>query len=364
MKKHEEHKPVHKAIVHKELAHKEHAVHHTHDKKKKFLMVGIAVLIVLIIGIIVATIVLTKTTKVTDTQDLVVPVTPVVDTTTIVTPPITGANLTLDDFKVRYESLMLKNNELNAKIQPEFLIELDIAQKPVFDAITTKLNLNKSQMDSCLASNNQLSEIFNPETADILKKIYLDTQFGQSIGVSGTPAILVNGQLVGGYVAYTDLKKAIDDAIDGNVVIDELYDANDTYFGVKNAKVVVYLFSDYYCSYCKKLAEESITLLKTEYINTNKIKFVPKDFIRVEPSAAIYARCAQEQNKYFEAEAELFSNSETLSSNLDAAQTKITDKYSTEINEFEAEVAILQKWSEENPEEFKLFQESLNAQAQ
>ena len=137
MKKQEVHKP-----VHKETIHKDHVIHHTHDKKKKFLMIGIAILVVLIIGIIVATIVLTKPKA--DTTEIV-PVTSIVDTNSVVI-STTDTNMTLDDFKAKYEQILLMNNQLNAKIQPEFTIELEIAQTPVFETITTKLNLNKEQI--------------------------------------------------------------------------------------------------------------------------------------------------------------------------------------------------------------------------
>jgi len=343
LKKHKEHKSVSN----------ETQVHHKHKPKINWVMIGIIVLIVLIIGAIIATVVLTKDkTK------------PTKDTNNTIISPDNNLNLTIDEFKTRYMQLMLTNQELMTKVQPEVFTELEKANQSVFDGITTKLSLDKSKIDNCIAINNSQSTTFDVNKAKILAKIIQDTQFGQAVGINGTPSIIVNGNPIGGYVPYTDLKKAIDDALDGNKTVDELYNPEDTYFGNKDAKVVVYVYSDYYCSYCKKLAEESIVLLKTEYINTNKIKYVPKDYIRIEPSAAIYARCAQEQNKYLDAELELFNNYSTLSGNIQTSQSKVTEKYSEEIKAFEDELAILKKWAEEHPEEFKQFQEEMSAQAQ
>lgn len=317
-------------------------------QKSKLLIIGIAILVILIIIAIFVTVAITKDKK-SNIEDI--NASPVILDT--------NEDVTVEEFKVRYTALMQKSQDLSLKIQPEFLSELNVLQKPVFEEITTTLNLNKTEQDACLKANDQTNKDFNAEKAEIMQNIFLDTQFGQMIGITGTPSVVVNGQPIGGYVSYADLKAAIETAIDGNQTTDQLYNEADSYFGNKDSKVVLYIYSDYYCSYCKSLAEESLTKLKTEYIETNKIKFVPKDFIRYEPSAAIYARCAEKQGKYFETELELFSKYTEFSNNLQTAQTTITEKYSEELNAFESELAILKKWSEEHPEEFEEFQKTL-----
>ena len=47
------------------------------------------------------------------------------------------------------------------------------------------------------------------------------------------------------------IKRKIDVAMDGNAVEDLFYQEEDIYFGSENARVVVYVYSDYYCSYCR-----------------------------------------------------------------------------------------------------------------
>lgn len=324
------------------------------EKKSNILIIGIIILVILIIAAIFVTVAI-KNPKKEDAN--IKDIKADINASPVILD--TNEDVTFEEFKVRYTALMQKSQDLSLKIQPEFLSELNVLQKPVFEEITTTLNLNKAEQDACLKANDQTNKDFNAEKAEIMQKIFLDTQFGQMIGITGTPSVVVNGQPIGGYVSYADLKAAIETAIDGNQTTDQLYNEADSYFGNKDSKVVLYIFSDYYCSYCKNLAEESLTKLKTEYIETNKIKFVPKDFIRYEPSAAIYARCAEKQGKYFEAELELFSKYTEFSNNLQTAQTTITEKYSEELNAFESELAILKKWSEEHPEEFEEFQKTL-----
>ena len=322
----------------------------TKKEKPKFLVIGIFILVILIIVTIFVTAIIVSN-KTSEQKGSPV----ILDT---------NEEMTFDEFKVRYNLLIQKNEELNNLIQPEFFKELSNLHNPIFEDISNKLTLDKTEMTSCLENNNPANPNLNPENADILQGIYMDTQFAQMVGITGTPTIILNGEPIGGYIPYSELKEAIEKAIDGNQTIDQLYNETDVYFGDKDSKVVLYIYSDYYCGYSKKLAEESMALLKSEFINTNKIKYVPKDLISLEPSVAIYARCAEKQGKYFEAEQELFNKSSEFATNLQTAQTTISEKYLEEINAFEEELVIIQKWSEEHPKEFEEFQNSLIAETE
>jgi thiol-disulfide isomerase/thioredoxin len=336
---------------------KKEIIHKEKKKSNTFLIIGILIIIILIIGAVIATIVLTKNKKaiITD-QD--------VDHNITITPVDTNVSLTEEEFIEKYSTFMLETTEFGQKIQTELLENIQVKQKPIFDQITSKLNLNKTEIDSCVAENLNLTAEIGENDAKILQKIFTDTQFAQMIGLTGTPAIIINNEYAGGYLTYTELKEKIDAAMDGNVVEDQFYQEGDFFFGSENAKVVVYVYSDYYCGYCKKLAQESLMQLKSEYIDTGKIKYLPKDMISSEPSAAVYANCAGEQGKYFEADLELFNNSSEFLENLQTLQNSILEKYSEDINRINSEYAILQKWIEENPESFSKIQESLAAQAQ
>ncbi|HNW05604.1 MAG TPA: thioredoxin domain-containing protein [archaeon] len=321
-------------------------------KSDTFLIIGIIIMIILIVGAVIVTTILTRNKKST------VPESDANITDNVAT------GLTESEFRERYSKLMYDLTELSQKIQTELLSEIQVKQKPVFDKITAKLNLDKSKIDSCVAKNLNITSETKAEDAKILQKIVRDTQFAQMIGITGTPAIIINNDYAGGYLTYAELKEKIDVAMDGNAVEDLFYQEEDIYFGYENAKVVVYVYSDYYCSYCKKLAQESLMQLKSEYIDTGKIKYLPKEMVSSEPSAAVYANCAGEQGKYFEAELELFNNSSELSGNIQVVQNKLLEKYSEDVTRINSEMETLQKWVDENPESFSKIQESLEGQAQ
>lgn len=354
-----EKQPEKKTIVEKKPNTKTKEIKQKNSKKSDtFLIIGIIIMIILIVGAVIVTTILTRNKKST------VPVNPNPTINTNITIGNENTELTESEFRERYSKLMYDLTELSQKIQTELLSEIQVKQKPVFDKITAKLNLDKSEINSCVAKNLNITSETKAEDAKILQKIISDTQFAQMIGITGTPAIIINNDYAGGYLTYAELKEKIDVAMDGNAVEDLFYQEEDIYFGSENARVVVYVYSDYYCSYCKKLAQESLMQLKSEYIDTGKIKYLPKEMVSSEPSAAIYANCAGEQGKYFEAELELFNNSSELSGNIQVVQNKLLEKYSEDVTRINSEMETLQKWVDENPESFSKIQESLEGQSQ
>jgi protein-disulfide isomerase len=74
--------------------------------------------------------------------------------------------------------------------------------------------------------------------------------------------------------------------------------------GREDAPVTMVEFTDYQCPFCRKFETDSFAKLKTEYIDTGKVRFIsrdlPLDFHPNAPGAAIAARCAGEQNKFWE----------------------------------------------------------------
>jgi len=97
----------------------------------------------------------------------------------------------------------------------------------------------------------------------------------------------------------------------------EVSEDDDTVLGDKNAKVTIIEFSDYQCPFCKKFYEETLPLLKTNYINTGKAKLIYRDYplSSIHPNAqkaAEAAECAGEQNKYYEYHDKLFKNQNSL----------------------------------------------------
>lgn len=90
---------------------------------------------------------------------------------------------------------------------------------------------------------------------------------------------------------------------------------DDPIMGDKNAPVTMIEFSDYECPFCKRFWSDTLGQIKTNYIDTGKVKFVYRDLPLPfhEPMAtkeAIASNCAREQGgdkKFFEYHDEIFT---------------------------------------------------------
>jgi len=87
---------------------------------------------------------------------------------------------------------------------------------------------------------------------------------------------------------------------------------DDPFLGDEDAPVVMIEWSDYECPFCARFYTQTLSQIKSEYIDTGKVKLVYRDFPlgfhqQAEP-AAIAANCAGEQGKYFEYHDKIFEN--------------------------------------------------------
>ena len=86
--------------------------------------------------------------------------------------------------------------------------------------------------------------------------------------------------------------------------------------GNATAPLTIVEFSDFECSYCRRFHEQVMPQLKSEYIDTGLIRFVHKDLpLPFHPHAlpaAAAARCASEQNRYWDLYAALFDQQNCL----------------------------------------------------
>jgi protein-disulfide isomerase len=82
--------------------------------------------------------------------------------------------------------------------------------------------------------------------------------------------------------------------------------------GRPDAPVTLVEFADYQCPFCKKFHTDAYAELKKNYIDTGKVRFVSRDLpLEFHPfamKAAEAARCAGDQNKYWELRDALYSN--------------------------------------------------------
>ena len=89
---------------------------------------------------------------------------------------------------------------------------------------------------------------------------------------------------------------------------------NELSIGDLNAPVTVVEWSDFQCPYCKKFYEDTIKEIKTNYVDTGKVRFVYKHFpLSFHESAELSAmavECANEQGVWYEYHEAIFENQE------------------------------------------------------
>ena len=87
--------------------------------------------------------------------------------------------------------------------------------------------------------------------------------------------------------------------------------------GEASAPLTIVEFSDFECSYCRRFHGQVFPQLKSQYIDTGLVRFVHKDLpLPFHPHAlpaAAAARCAGEQNRYWDLYAALFDQQNCLS---------------------------------------------------
>jgi len=86
--------------------------------------------------------------------------------------------------------------------------------------------------------------------------------------------------------------------------------------GKDDAPLVLVEYTDYQCPFCQQFHNTSYAQIKTNYIDTGKVKFVSRDFpLGFHENAmrgAIAARCAAEQGKYWELRHTMIVNASQL----------------------------------------------------
>jgi protein-disulfide isomerase len=99
--------------------------------------------------------------------------------------------------------------------------------------------------------------------------------------------------------------------------------------GVKDAPVTIIEYTDLQCPFCARFSTQTFPELQKKYIDTGKVRFVARDlpltFHAQAVPAAVAARCAGDQGKYWEYRERLFAGQKELSDTL-------YDKLATEMN--------------------------------
>jgi len=91
-----------------------------------------------------------------------------------------------------------------------------------------------------------------------------------------------------------------------------LFTANSAIFlGSDNAPITLVEFGDYQCLFCNKFFHETEPSILKNYVETNKVKIIFKDFTIIGPDSIIAAQaahCAEDQGKFWEYHDELYNN--------------------------------------------------------
>jgi len=95
---------------------------------------------------------------------------------------------------------------------------------------------------------------------------------------------------------------------------------DDAVLGDPNAPVTIIEFSDYQCQFCSRFWEQTLPLIKSNYIETGKVKLIFRD-LPLTGLGHAYAQkageateCAEEQGMFWEMHDKLFENYGELSS--------------------------------------------------
>jgi len=94
-------------------------------------------------------------------------------------------------------------------------------------------------------------------------------------------------------------------------------DEDDPVLGSAEAPVTIIEFTDVECPFCQRHHVTTWPMIKSEYIDTGKVKYVTKHFPleQLHPRAtpgAIAAQCANEQGKFYEYLGKMFANQQAL----------------------------------------------------
>jgi protein-disulfide isomerase len=198
---------------------------------------------------------------------------------------------------------------------------------PVFVSFVQELGLDEASFESC---QNELR---------YSEEIKADIDHAISRGVRSTPSFFLNNQPLIGAQPLGAFDQAIATVIGGEtiaaapqeqqvqesplqppptkpepVTIDMKNVA--AVLGEPNAPVTIVEFTDYQCPFCLKYAQETLPSMIADQVATGEVYYVLKDLPleSIHPSAraaAKAARCAGEQDKYWEMHDALFESQDT-----------------------------------------------------
>ncbi|MBI2565191.1 DsbA family protein [Candidatus Woesearchaeota archaeon] len=122
--------------------------------------------------------------------------------------------------------------------------------------------------------------------------------------------------------------------------------------GNSNAPVLIVEYSDYQCPFCGRFFDQTLPSILKEYVDTGKVRLAYKDLpLSFHPNAddaALAARCAADQGKFWEMHDKLFETQDLWSGLPDATSTLVqyAKDLSLDAGKFETCLKNKEHWSE------------------
>ena len=123
-----------------------------------------------------------------------------------------------------------------------------------------------------------------------------------------------SGTVTGGTVNIPDIPTGVAD-VNAEDFVDD-----DPVMGKENAPLTIIEFSDFQCPFCSRFKSDTLSQIKSQYVDTGKVKFIYRDFplTSIHPMAqksAEAAECADDQGKFWEYHDVIFEKQASLSLN-------------------------------------------------
>ncbi len=140
-------------------------------------------------------------------------------------------------------------------------------------------------------------------------------------------SIVAAGVMIAGTILYTGSNRNIQGSIiqgaanppDAGRKIEVVIGNTDPSLGENDAPITLVAFEDFECPFCQRFNQQTLPLIIDEQVKSGKVRFVWKDFPLSIHSHAEKAheaaRCAWEQDKFWEYHDVLFNNQNGLSAN-------------------------------------------------
>lgn len=201
-----------------------------------------------------------------------------------------------------------------------------------FVSYAEEIGLDTESFNSCV-QEEKYAEIIRADMAN-----------GQERGISSTPAFFINNQLLLGAQPLALFNQAIATVQEGGQIANNQQPSQPAVaptpasfttdfaaeMGPADAPVTIIEFTDYQCPYCQRHSLDTLPVIIQEMVEAGRVHYILKDFPldNLHPDArrgAVAARCAGEQNAYWEMHDTIFGGQAEWAGQADASKQIFID---------------------------------------